>query len=455
MTTDDHVASGADATAGISRRHLIKRGAAAIPVLLGGSALLQACGDSDESSPSTTEGESPGTTAAPGTAAAPSGKITVATFGRTIENISPIFAAFAADSGIEVELVESPASAGTDVTQQLTPQFAAGETPFDVFISADESTPPFIAADWLLPIDDALDEGFLADVPASMLDYMDLWSRNEGGELFRVPLTWQYSFYWSRADLLADLGIEAPRTWDDLLAVGDAARSADLFAYADAISRPAAAFVAVSFLAQQAGGDPFAVDEGTRQAFQFLVDLNDAGLLPPDAVSWDLNALNAAYFDDRVLSMRQWGFVQGVAQENAEWYEPEKMTIELPPEGPVRSSTWAGGWGFCVPKFTSNPDAAMELIRFVSQADTASAMAAADATYATTRAQALADAGDGDPILNAMGRYEEAGVVVPRPFHPKVAEAQEAIDNAITSVLSGQGSIDSNLEQARETLDRL
>lgn len=99
--------------------------------------------------------------------------------------------------------------------------------------------------------------------------------------------------------------MEAPASWDDLRALGEAAKSEGTFAFADAASKPSLAFVYGAYVVARAGGSIFDFDEGTKTAFEFAREMIDQEFFPKSAANWTYDQLNAAYMDDSLVTLRQ------------------------------------------------------------------------------------------------------------------------------------------------------
>lgn len=369
------------------------------------------------------------------------------------EPLQPFIDEFTAETGITVSFFANPAAGGEQVAQ-LTPQFASSSTPVDVLSSSDEAAPLFIRAGWMEPLNDIIPEGFWDDWDPSVVEYVDIWSSIEG-EVYRIPHGWSVGFFWTRQDLLNEYGLEAPATWDDLRALGEVAKEDGLYAFADAASRPSLAFVYAAYVVAQSGGDIFAFDDATREAFAFARELVDNEYFPRDAANWTYDQLNAAYMGDQLVTMRQWPFFYDVVRDNTEWFTEEKATITLPPGAPDgQRATWAGAWGWMVPQFTEKKEAAKEYIRFMTAPERSGPLAEAMSDYIVPRTSVFDYLGD-EGLVRYHREYSEAGVITPRPYHPRVSEAQAIIDTYFNGYLVGEYTLDEVIENGREEIEAL
>jgi ABC-type glycerol-3-phosphate transport system substrate-binding protein len=384
-------------------------------------------------------------------AAAQGGQITVAIHSFLHDPLAPFLKDFTNQTGITVKLTGVPSS-GTDQLTQLTPSFAAGTTPVDVLVGSDDSTPDFIRAGWLVPLDDVVPKSVWSDFPEDMMEYTKLWS-SYNGHIYRIPDGWAVGYFWTRQDVLDTLGVKAPATWDALIDVGKKAKAKGMYVFADAASKPLAVVYA-AYLALQSGGNLFSFDAKTRQAFAFGKELVDQGLYPRDALNWTYDQLNASYMNDKLVTMREWDFFWDVAHANKAWFSPKKIAIALPPAGPAGRATWAGAWGWTIPKFTTKLDQARKFVRFITATERVGALAQANSGLMMPRKSVLKVMGD-KGLTKYLIAYTKAGVVKARPFHAHIGQAEVVIDDVFNGYLAGQLSLDQAMSLGKQRVEAL
>lgn len=364
---------------------------------------------------------------------------------------------FEAATGLTVQLEGGPVS-GNDMLTRYSAAFAGGNSPVDLMSDADDSSPTFMRAGWVMPLNDVIPEETWADFPESMQPHIDGFLSIDG-ERFRIPHEFAVGYFFTRKDLLEAKGLSTPTTWEEVVEVGKEMSDPDngIFATTDALIKPALLYVYMAYLTAQSGGDIFAFDEATGEAFQFLYDMIYTHRIFPDtALNQDYTAQNELYMDDRIAFMRQWPFFQAVAEGNADWYDPAKVVIELPPAGAAGSKSWIGGWGFSIPTSAPNPDGAIELLRYLTSPEVAPVLAQQQGFLLTPRTsilEALAD--QENPLIDAIAAYSEANVFAARPFHPRVAEAQTVVDDMASLFLTNQASLSEVLTQGKELIAAL
>lgn len=371
--------------------------------------------------------------------------------------IQSVLPKFEADTGLTVQLEGGPVS-GNDMLTKYSPAFASGTSPVDLFSDADDSSPTFMRAGWVLPLNDVIPQETWDDFPPSMQDHIKGFLSIDD-VAFRIPHEFAVGYFFTRKDLLEEKGLKTPTSWEELVDVGkevtDAANG--VFATTDALIKPALLYVYIAYLASQSGGKVFEFDEATGDALQFLYDMIHTHKIFPDtALNQDYTAQNELYMQDKIYFMRQWPFFQGVGQGNAEWYADEKMVIELPPAGAAGSKSWIGGWGYSVPTYAPNLEGAKELIKYLTSTEVAPELAKQQGFLLTPRYSILEALKDSDDkLIPAMGMYAENNVFAPRPFHPRVAEAQTVVDDMASLFLTKQASLADVLKQGKDLIKAL
>lgn len=359
-------------------------------------------------------------------------------------------------TGLTVKLEGGPVS-GNDMLTKYSTAFAAGNSPVDVFSDADDSSPTFMRAGWLEPLNDIVPDEVWNDFPPSMQDHINGFLSIEG-ERYRIPHEFAVGYFFTRQDWLDERGLTSPTTWDELVEVGKAFTDAEngIWGTTDGLIKPALLYVYMAYLTAQAGGSIFDFDEGTAEAFQFLYDMmHTHKIFPEDALNQDYTAQNELYMADRVAVMRQWPYFQGVAEGNAEWFAPEKMVIQLPPAGPAGSKSWIGGWGWSIPSSAPNKEGAAALLNFLVSNEIAPILAEQQGFLLTPRASILAVLPQDDPLVQAMSLYAENDVFAARPFNPRVAEAQTVVDDMASLFLTKQASLADVMAQGKTLIEEL
>ncbi len=364
---------------------------------------------------------------------------------------------FTEQTGIEVEVKTRPGTPNEFITQ-MSGAIQAGNSPYDVIDFEDEIASTFSRAGWLLGLDDILAADFWDDFPPSMIQMRDLWDTYKG-ETFRIHHNYEACYYWYRKDIFDAKGLKPPTTWDEVRALGPALtdEANGIWASGDGLAKGAFLNVYIAWITRQAGGDPFAADDHYKEGLQYVYDLmHKDKVLNPASLQKDYDAINQDYTSDRIFFFRQWPYFYDVARAAKDWYKDGKAEIILPPVGPAGagSSTYAAGWGWGIPKTTGNPDAAKQLVKFLTDKANVGAMAKLNTWFLCPRASVLAVAAD-TGIAPFLKMYSDAGVIGTRPFHEKFVEAVAVVEDAASAYLSDQLSLDSAVEQTKSRMAAL
>lgn len=374
----------------------------------------------------------------------------------THDIIRSVLPQFEEQTGLTVVLEGGPVS-GNDMLTRYATQFAAGESSVDLFSDADDSSPTFMRAGWVQPLNDIIPQETWDDFPASMQAHIDGFLSIDGVR-YRIPHEFAVGYFFNRMDWLEERGLSAPTTWEEMVEFGKefADEANGVWGTTDGLIKPALLYVYVAYLTAQSGGMVFDFDEATGEALQFLYDMiHTHKIFPEAALNNDYTAQNELYMGDKVAFMRQWPFFQAVAEANTDWFAPEKLTITVPPAGPAGSKSWIGGWGYSIPTYAPNPEGAAELLRFLTSTEIAPVLAEQQGFLLTPRASILAVLDQENPLVRAMALYAEKDVFAARPFHPRVAEAQTVVDDVASLFLSNQASLSEALEQGKQLIAAL
>lgn len=360
---------------------------------------------------------------------------------------------FTEKTGIEVEVVARPGAA-PEFLSQMTSAIMAGTTPYDVVALEDETAIGISRAGWLVPLNDLFDDEFWADWPEAMLDMVDTWNTYEG-ELFRIPHNFEAQYFWYRADILEEKGLEVPQTWDEMIEVAKQVTGDGVWGISDGLAKGAYLGVYLSYITQQAGGNPYDVGEEFRTALQFIYDMiHEHQVFPLAALNKDFDALNQDYMNDRVVMMRQWPFFYDVSRSDEDWFAEDKVAIALPPAGPGGRASYAAAWGWSIPQTSSKQEAAKTFVEFMTSTENAPKLAEMSTWWLSARHSVLEQVGD-EGIAKYMAMYSDAGVISTRPFHPNFMEAGSILEDIASAYLTNQISLDEAMRRAQQRINDL
>jgi len=434
----------------LSRRDFLR-----LSALTAAGTALAACQPMPAAVPTAAPAEAP-------SAAVQPRKVRIAVGGWAEQNTKDLLAKteFTKNTGIEVEVVLRTDTKETELTR-LASAVQAGISPYDVIDFEDELTTSFSQAGYVIGLDDLLPPDFWDDFPPEMIEYSKTWS-TYNGETFRIIHNWEMPYWWYRKDWFDEKGVEVPKTWDDVKALGavftDEAKG--VWASVDGLIKGAFLNVYLAWITLQAGGNPFDVGPEYKMALEYIYDLMyTSKVLNPASLQMDYNQQNQAYIADKVAFMRQWPFFGDVARSEANkaWFSEDKVAVALPPVGPGGKavSTYAAAWGFGIVKTSPNLEEAKELLKFLVSKEVAVEAMRVGFWFLSARKSVLAAAPQDNWLVKQLKMYTEAGVIGVRPFHPRFVEALTILEDTAAAYLTNQISLDESLKQARDRIAQL
>jgi multiple sugar transport system substrate-binding protein len=304
--------------------------------------------------------------------------------GGNYEEIYKAIPQFEEDTGAKVEIVFK--GDGFQIDKKLKTDFAAGTVDYDVCWDHSSFFTQYIKADAIIPLEDYWTEEELSDFVPMILD-----SGRKDGHLWIIPRHFDTSILHYRTDIFEDSDMQAkfkdetgmdlkvPETWDEFkeTALG-LQKLLPAGVYATEFAGKEEALTGRFYEIMTAEGGQF-FDENWKPGFNddagvkaatMLRDLYAAGAMPPGMTNfvWDDVAQN---------------FVTGNIAMYTEWYgwysyfqDPEasqvagKFDLARQPmgDGGIHSG-WSGQHSFSVTKASQNVDAAVALIKFLTNYD--------------------------------------------------------------------------------------
>lgn len=321
--------------------------------------------------------------------------LTVWVMGDSSEHFDELVKPFEADSGIDVETVAIP---WDSIDQKFTTAVASGNGP-DILQIGISKLRTFADSGALL----SLDEATLADYPnlasSNFIDGVAGDATAIGGEVVSIPWVSDTRVLFTRTDILAENGIDAPpATWDELRADAKTLAGRGDGQYGYYIPQWDSALPVVMTWDQGGeivDGDGM-IDFDTPE-FQKAVDLY-TGLYADGSVPTNSDFDQTQGFVSGVAPMLVSGPYLAAAIESAAPELAGKWTVTTLPSASDNTSLLAGSnlgvWGA-----TKNKDGALQLLDFLSAADTQVDWYGLDGQLPTAK-DALADEGlTSDPLV--------------------------------------------------------
>jgi multiple sugar transport system substrate-binding protein len=206
---------------------------------------------------------------------------------------------FGRERGIAAEYVVVPANV---LDERLAAAFEGRAAP-DVFMQVGQKAQYYSARDLTVPLDDVLAE--MRKVPGGIFENL-VPQGTYNGAAHAVPLEVDVVPMFARVDLLQEVGLKEPQTWEELRQAARAIQSKNpmVSGFGLPVSTANDAESLIRMIIWSFGGAEFAPDgktitfnsPETRAAYQFIADmfLKDR-TIPRAALTWDDAGNNTAY----------------------------------------------------------------------------------------------------------------------------------------------------------------
>ncbi|HEX9438786.1 MAG TPA: extracellular solute-binding protein, partial [Roseiflexaceae bacterium] len=237
---------------------------------------------------------------------------------------------FGEKTGAKVNVVTVPFN---DLYPKILADLSTKTNSFDMFIFDPQWMSDFATPGYLEDLTDRVKNDKQIqwdDVGAFFRDF----SATFNGKTYAIPLDGDFHMVYYRTDILKDLGMEPPNTWDDYLKIAKAVKDKGLKTddgqpvYGSCISKKRAA-QAYWFVTSIAGGfiqsqgtnqgaffntddmKPLIDNEGFRKAMQIYKDSTQYG--PPDELNDDVGPIRSLFTSGRCALSMDWGDIGTLA----------------------------------------------------------------------------------------------------------------------------------------------
>ena len=339
--------------------------------------------------------------------------------------------------GVRVQLIEGPPATNTR-EDMYTTSFLSGAAGYDIVYCDVIWVPKFAAAGWLLDLTDRL-------TPADTTDFLpvDLRAGSYENRLYRIPAFTDAGILYYRKDLVT----QPPDTFDDLMRLANEFKTGDRSGFLWQGKQFEGLVTVYLEVLWGFGGDW--IDATTHEvlldrpeairALEFLK--STIGTISPQAVTTYVEEDTRNLFQNgRSVFLRNWPYVWTLLNESPLRREDRVGMIPVVRAPGHKSAATLGGWGFAISRFTGHPDAAWQLVEFL------------------TRPEQLMK------VQTRLGRIPARKSLVPpefrpilesarmRPPIPEYAPASDILQRWLSGALTGRTSPEEALKNAaRET----
>lgn len=254
---------------------------------------------------------------------------------------------FTEKTGTEVNVTVVPFS---DLYQKMLTDLATGTNAFDAYVFAPQWMVDFVGPGYLEPLTD-----LVASQPDLKWDdiapFFRDFSASFKGDIYTVPLDGDFQMVYYRTDVLDELGVQPPQTWDDYLAIAKAANGTDMNGdgspdYGSCISKKRAAqaywmisSVASAFLQSQGTAQGAFFDQetfkplyGDNEAFRKALEIYKATTQfgPPEELNLDVGDTRGLWTAGRCALTIDWGDIGTLAIAEGSQVNGKTGAIILP-----------------------------------------------------------------------------------------------------------------------------
>jgi len=398
--------------------------------------------------------------AAPATAA----ELTIAlgSIGKDVEEMRGQLDAFQKASGHTVRIVTMPAST-TDQFGQYRLWLSAGNKDVDVY-RTDVIWAPQLASG-LVDLTEAMKDVVGQHLPAV------IQSQTVDGKLVAMPLFGDAPALYYRKDLLEKYGREVPKTWKEL---GETAKivmdgekgggNAQLTGFVfQGAAYEGLTCDALEWVASNGGGQIVSPEgditvNNEKAAAALNLAKSWVGTIAPQGVLGYMEEESRGVWQTgNAVFMRNWPYAYPLSESADSPIKGKFDAVPLPAGEGGSSAACLGGWNLAVSQYSQNQDAAIQLVKFLTSAESQKQRALGTARLPTI--PALYD----DPEIKEKQPLVAKWKTVfenatPRPSAPtkaKYNEVSQQFWTAVNKTLAGQGDAAANLQDLERQLRRL
>jgi multiple sugar transport system substrate-binding protein len=237
---------------------------------------------------------------------------------------------FAEKTGATINVTTVPFS---DLYQKILTDLSTQTNAFDVYVFAPQWMADYVTPGYLEPLDDRIKANpdlQWEDIAPFFRDF----SATYGGKIYTIPLDGDFHMAYYRTDILQDLGMNPPNTWDDYLTIAKAVQEKGLKTedgnpiYGSCISkkRGAQAYwfitsIAAAFIQSQGTNQgvffdtetmkPLIDNEGFARAMDIYKETTQYG--PPNELNLDVGDTRGLFTSGQCALSLDWGDIGTLA----------------------------------------------------------------------------------------------------------------------------------------------
>lgn len=397
-----------------------------------------------------------------GTARAEEISIALGSVGRDVDEMRGQLDAFQKATGHTVKIVTMPAST-TDQFGQYRLWLSAGNKDVDVY-RTDVIWAPQLAAN-LVDLTNAMKDVVAQHLPAV------IQSQTVDGKLVAMPLFADAPALYYRKDLLEKHGREVPKTWAELTETAKVVQDAERQggnAQMNGFVFQGAAYEGLTCDALEwvasGGGGQIVSPEGeitiNNPEAAAALDLARGwiGTIAPQGVLGYMEEESRGVWQTgNAVFMRNWPYAYPLSAADDSPVKGKFDAVPLPAGAGGQSAACLGGWNLAVSQYSEHQDVAIELVKFLTSAESQKSRALGTARLPTIPSlYEDPEIAEKQPLVAKWKTVFENAT--PRPSAPtkaKYNEVSQQFWTAVNKTLAGQGDAATNLQDLERQLRRL
>ncbi len=360
-------------------------------------------------------------------------------------------------SDIKFQIVEAP-SDSNQVEDLYTSSFLLGNSPYDLVYMDIVWTPKFAAAGWLKDVSDRL-----SDTEIQQYLEGDIAGGMYENKLYRIPFRSDAGMLYYRQDLLDKAGYAPPETFKELLEISQDLQKQGLTDWGYVWQGKQYEGLAAMFVEVLQGSGAFWVNPDTLEvgldrpeaieAVEFLRKTIALNVSPPGVTTYAEEETRLLFQNGKAAFLRNWPYVYSAALDSpiAGKYSIKPMVHAVGQD----SGATLGGWGLGIAQSSKHPDAAWEVIEFLSSEESQREFVL-DTGFVPSRIVLFND----PAIVSKYNYYPKLLDVVQssalRPPISQYAQTSDILQRYLSAAITGKMTAEEAMEAAaRETRNLL
>ncbi|MFL0747346.1 MAG: ABC transporter substrate-binding protein [Prochlorococcus sp.] len=330
-----------------------------------------------------------------------------------------------------------------------------GKSPFDALLIDVTWLPKYAAAGWLAPLDPWIDQQAIDSLaPGAQLgnSYKD--------QIYRWPLVADMGLLYWRTDLMK----EPPKTPQELLEISQRIQQEGRVPYGYVWQGRQYEGLSCVFLEVLDGFGGKWLTPGTdivglnspasQKAASWLRKLISSGVSPKAVINYAENETLQLFKSGDAALMRNWPYAWGEVQKTNSPIKGKVGVTTMVAAPGHKSTATLGSWGFSILKGSSNPDAAAEVIAFLTSTYAQKQLFLKN-SYTPTKAELF-----NDPELLAKSTIlpilaEALQSTEQRPQTPLYAQISDVLQRQLSSILTGKSKVNTAMDRAQRNTEQI